>query len=91
VKKLRIVMFAGLLAAGACAKSNENVPVLQEEASALVKYNKPKLDAFQKRLDQINDRVRDLPRTLPDMPEVDRATGEAKAKLDELRGKATSV
>ena len=44
--KLRIVMLAGLLAVPACSKSNENVPVLQEDVATLVECDEIELAVF---------------------------------------------
>jgi len=89
--KLRTLLLAGLLAAPACSKSNDNVPVMQEDVAAIVKYNKPRLDTFQKRIDDIDQRVRGLPRTLPELADVERARSEARTKLDDLRNKEATL
>lgn len=51
----------------------------------MAQYYRPRLDGFAKRLDEINQRGRNLPQDVPDMAQVGHALTEAKTKLAELR------
>jgi hypothetical protein len=81
--KLRIWFLAGALAVPACSKANDNVSVLHEHVVAIAKYNKPRLDLFQKRLVAITQRGHGLPQ-VPDAADAQRAFTEATGKLREL-------
>jgi hypothetical protein len=85
--QLRTMFLAGLLAVPACSKAND-LPVLQEEATAIVKYNRPKLDAFQRRLDAVTQKAGD---NLPNAQGVADLTVEVRKNLGELRETERSV
>jgi hypothetical protein len=84
---LRTVFLAALLAAPACSKAND-LPVLQESAVAIVKYNRPKLDAFQQRFDAISRRLADHP---PSSQDVAQVLAEVRKGLSELHEKDRTI
>jgi hypothetical protein len=78
------------LVLGACEKSND-ITQLHEDAVATAKYYGPRVDDMAKRKDAIYQKGRNVPSTLPDVPEIVKLINEASAKLDEMKGIASGV
>ncbi len=73
-----------LLTIAACGKAND-VPTLQEDAHAIVKYYTPKLDAATRRIEHVLQVSGKVPKDLPGSDEALRALVDARDKLVELR------
>jgi hypothetical protein len=82
--KLSVLAPALALAVSACAKPND-VATLKADATAIVQFYEPQLDALARRIEAVlaaSDRV---PKNLPGADAATRALVEARDKLVELR------
>jgi hypothetical protein len=73
-----------VIALAACAKPND-VPPLQEDARAVIKYYTPKIDLATRRLERVYEQSGKVPKDLPGADEALRALVDARDKIVELR------
>lgn len=79
------LLVVALAVTAACGKPND-AHVLQHEAKALAKYYEPRLDALEKRLNEIFQRGQTIPGNLPDVRELGPRLTEARDQLVKLQG-----
>ncbi|HSD91132.1 MAG TPA: hypothetical protein VLB44_26600 [Kofleriaceae bacterium] len=79
----RLILLAAILAA--CSKSND-VQTLHREAANVADYYQPKLDALDKRVQDIFKRGTTIPANLPGIEEVGKRLTEARDTIVQLRG-----
>src|SRR5512147_2314392 len=79
----RLILLAAILAA--CSKSND-VQTLHQEAVDVASYYQPKLDALDKRVQDIFKRGTTIPANLPGIEEVGKRLTEARDTIVQLRG-----
>jgi len=82
---LLVLVLATLCFGGACTKHND-AQIVQEEAVTLVKYNQPKLETLDSRVQAIFKRGSSIPGNLPGIEDVGRRLQEARDTIVQLRG-----
>ena len=81
----RFLLLASLAALGACGKPND-IQTLHHEAEVVTQYYRPKLDALDKRVQNIFKRGTTIPANLPGIEEVGKKLTEARDSIQQLRG-----
>jgi hypothetical protein len=77
-----------LVALAACARPND-VPALREEATNLVKYYQPRLEALAHRLDRADQALKSAPQGSVGSDEANRRFAQAREKLNDAQRKVS--
>jgi hypothetical protein len=84
MKHLALCLVLALAAATGCSKTND-LPVLEDDATAMVKFYTPRLDGLEARLHDVLAQSGRVPKNLPGSDDATRALVDARDKLVELR------
>jgi hypothetical protein len=73
-----------VLAVCGCSKTND-IPVLEEDATAIIHFYQPKREAILRRMHEVIAQSSRIPKNLPGSDEATRALADANARLDAMQ------